>query len=64
MLLIEGRTLKDRHLVQGRFLEEELHEHLRSELGLGIGGGGGLHFNQQDGMSNVKVVETGLAGNQ
>lgn len=38
----DRRTLKDRHLVQGGFLEEVRHEHvLLSEQGLGVSGGGG-----------------------
>lgn len=48
MLLIEGRNLKDRHLVQGGFLEEARHEQvLRSEQGLGIGGGGDCILNDR-----------------
>lgn len=38
----DRRALKDRHLVQGGFLEEVKHEHvLLSEQGLGVGGGSG-----------------------
>lgn len=46
MLWIEGRKLKNKHLVQGGFLEEAIRgQVLRGEQGLGIGGGQGLHFN-------------------